>query len=235
MMISFLQRYQKTLFISTIAIFLLGTFVGLGGYLFTSRDMGGAVASVGGTKIPYRVFTARVNQYADAVRAKGGDVTDDMLKQIKQTMLRDMIVDELLTQKAEKMGLVVTDEELARDIQSTPGFQRGGQFSQDVYFAALRSVFHETPQQYESERRRQIEAAKFKALVYQSSKLTPDELKQSYAKQHKGSLKGFEKDQEKFAALAQQQRAIELINYYLHQLQSQVEIRTYLEQRESGV
>lgn len=234
-MMQFLRRHQKAAFIATISIFLIGTFVGLGGYLFTSRDTQTAVASVGRQKIPYSAFSARVNQYADAVRSKGGDVTDEMLKEIKQGMLRDMIVDELLTQKAEEMGIVVTDLELARDIQNTPGFQRGGQFSQDVYYGALRQVFHESPEQYEAERRKQIMAAKFKALVFQSAKLTPEELKAAYAKANKGKAVNFEKDKEKFAQQAQQQRAIELINYYLKQLTTQVEIRTYLDQRESGV
>lgn len=234
-MMEFLRRHQKAAFLATIVIFLLGTFVGLGGYLFTSHDMGGAVASVGKDKIPYSVFSARVNEYADAVRAKGGDVTDDMLNQIKQGMLRDMIVDDLLTQKADALGIVVTDGELARDIQNTPLFQRDGQFSQDLYYGALRSVYHETPEMYEAERREQIKAAKFKQLVYQTAKLTPDELKEQYAQAHKGSMKGFDKDKDSFAAQAQQQRAIDLINYYLRQLTTQVEIHTYLKERETGV
>ena len=58
-MMSFLRRYKTTLFIATIAIFLIGTFVGLGGYLFTSRDTSQSVASVGSTKIPYQDYVTR--------------------------------------------------------------------------------------------------------------------------------------------------------------------------------
>ncbi|MDE2039931.1 MAG: SurA N-terminal domain-containing protein [Elusimicrobia bacterium] len=233
-MMAFLRRYKTACFVAVIVIFLLGTFVGLGGYLFTSRDMSEAVASVGRQKIPYGEFVDRVNQYTDALRARGTDVTDEMTKRIKQGVLRDLIVDELLRQRADAMGLVVTDEELANDIQNTPAFQRGGQFDQQLYFARVRQDLHETPETYERERRTAIKAAMVKQLIYHAAKLTPAELTEEYKEAHKGSMKGFDKQKADFAAKAQQRRALELINFYLRQLAQKVEIRTYLQQRESG-
>lgn len=233
-MISLLRRYRKSLFIGVIAIFLIGTFVGLGGYLFTSRDTSLAVASVGSVKIPYQRYLARVNQYADALRSRGTDIDEKVLKEIKQGMLRDMIVDELLVAKADEMGLVVTDGELARDIQNTPSFQRGGAFNQDLYFQAVRAVFRDTPQAYEETRRHALKAIKLKQLLYHAAKLTPAELQEAYAQENKGSLKDFDKKKDEFAAKVQQQRALDLINYYLRQMSTQVEIRSYLEQRETG-
>ncbi len=58
-MISWFSRHQKPLFIATVSIFLVGTFVGLGGYLLTNHDSSGAVASVGSTKISYSILKAR--------------------------------------------------------------------------------------------------------------------------------------------------------------------------------
>ncbi len=232
-MISFLRRYRKALFISTIAIFLLGTFVGLGGYLFTSRDTGQAVASVGSTKIPYMRFISRVNQYADAVRSRGGEVTDAQLKALKFEMMRDMIVDELLQLKADELGLQVTDEELARDVRGTAAFQSGGQFSPQAYAHALRTL-HDTTQGYEETRRNAIKAGRLKQLLYQAAKTSPAELQELYAKEHKGSLKGYEKQKDAFASQVRQTRALDLINFLLRQLSGQVEVRTYLDQREGG-
>jgi peptidyl-prolyl cis-trans isomerase D len=234
-MISLLRRYHRALFIAVIAIFLIGTFVGLGGYLFTSRDMTGAVASVGEEKIPYERYAVRVNQYLEALRSRGTDVTDELTKEVKQGMLRDMIVDALLEKKADEMGIVVTDGDLARDIQSTPAFQQNGQFSQDLYFNAVRQIFHQTPERFERERRVSMKTARLKQLIYQSAKLTPEQVKEQYAAANKGNLKNFEKERAAFAAKAQQQRALDLINYYLRQLSAQVEIRSYLEQREQGI
>lgn len=233
-MISLLRRYQKPMFIAVISIFLIGTFVGLGGYLFTSKDVTGAVASVGAVKIPYSSYIRKVNQYVDALRAKQPEVTDEMVKEVKVGMLRDMIVDELLLTKAGEIGLKVTDEELARDIRGTPAFQRGGSFDEDAYFQAVRSVFRDSPQAYEDMRRRTMLTNKLKQLIFQSAKVAPKELEELYSKDHKGLMKDFEKDKPQFAEKAQQQRALELINYYLRQLATQVEIRSYLEQREAG-
>ncbi|OGR85461.1 MAG: hypothetical protein A3J74_09935 [Elusimicrobia bacterium RIFCSPHIGHO2_02_FULL_57_9] len=240
-MISFLRRYRKVLFIAVIAIFLIATFVGLGGYLFTSRDTSSAVASVGPAKIPYSRYIARVNQYAEVLRSRGTEVNDEMIKELKRAMLQEMIVDELLVSKASEMGIMVADEELARDIRNTPAFQRDGNFSQEAYFFAVRRSFGDTPEAYEGQRRLQIKTAKFKQLLYHSAKLTPAEVdaafkraQDSYAKEHKGSLKGFTATKEAVAGQEQQQKALELINYYLRQLAGQIQIVSYLEQRESG-
>lgn len=233
-MISFLRRHQKSLFVGVIVIFLLGIFVGLGGYLFTSNDMSGTVASVGKTKIPYAQFITRVNQYSDALRSRGADIPDELMREVKQGMLRDMIIDELLLERAAEMGLTIADGELARDIQNTPAFQRNGAFSQDAYFQAVRAVYRDTPEAYEKSRRKQLSSLKVKQLLYHCAKMTPQELRDAYAKENKGSLKNFEKDKDAFAQKAQQQRALEVINYYLRQISTQVEIRSYLDQRESG-
>ena len=233
-MISFLNRHRRTLFISTVTVFLLGTFVGLGGYLFTSRDATQAVASVGSVKIPYVSYRARVDQYVEAMRARNGEVTDAAVKEIKVNMLREMIIDEMLLVKAEEMGISVTDEELARDVRATPAFQAGGEFSPESYYRVVRSVFHETPQGYEGMRRRSLMSSRLKQLIFQSAKLTPAEVSESYAKAHKGSMQGFAKEKDAFAAKVQQLRALELINFFLRQVSAQVEVKSFLEQRESG-
>lgn len=233
-MISLLRRHRKTLFIAVIAIFLIGIFVGLGGYFFTENDMTSTVASVGKVKIPYSRYIARVNQYSEAMRSRGAEVSDEMMTEIKQGVLRDMIVDELLNLKAEEMGIVVPDGDLARDIQNTPAFMDKGVFSQELYFARVRGIFRDTPETYEKERRKQLRTSRLKQLVFQTAKLTPAEIEEAYAAGNKGNMKDFETKKAEFAAKAQQQRALELINHYLRQLSSQVEIRSYLEQRERG-
>ena len=233
-MISFLSLHRRKLFIAVIVIFLLGTFVGLGGYLLTDRDMGQTVASVGSTKIPYSRFTTQVNQYLDALRSRNADVSDAMVKEVKVEILRDMIVNELLLVKAEEMGITISDAELARDIRSTPAFQAGGEFSPEAYYRAVRTVFRDTPQGYEEMRRRVMKASRVKQIIFESAKISPAELAELYAKERKGSLKGFAKEKDEFVRKAQQARYLELINASLRQMGSQLEVRTFLEQRESG-
>lgn len=233
-MISLLSRHRRTLFIATIAVFLAGTFVGLGGYLLGKGGNSQAVATVGSTSIPYSRYLTRVNQYSEALRSRNQDVSDDMLKKIKVETLRDMVVEEILLIKADELGLAVTDEELARSIRAYPAFQVGGEFSPQAYRRAVYSNFRDTVQGYEDMQRRGLKTSRLRQLVYQSATLTPAELRQLYAQAHKGSLKGFEKDQKAFAPRAQQARALDLLNLIIKQVLSQVEVRTYLEQRESG-
>jgi peptidyl-prolyl cis-trans isomerase D len=258
--ISFLNRYRRGLFIGTVAVFLLGTFVGLGGYLFTSRDLSQAVASVGAVKIPYDTFRLRVDQYVDALRSRNRDVPDSDVKEIKADMLREMIVEEMLLVKAKEMGIKVSDEELARDVRGTPAFQAEGQFSPETYFRAVRAAFHDTPQGYEETRRRTLTASRLKQVVFQAAKLTPGELEPFYARDRGAAEKEFQKAlaqrrrdpeaakltaaefkerffQERKLAVAsqvQERRALELLNLLLRQLSSQVEVKSFLEKRESG-
>lgn len=233
-MISFLRRHQKSIFAATLAVFFGGTFVGFGGYWFTDRDLQGAVARVGKVKISYQRLMTHVNLYADRLREKGTDLDDAKLTQLKREMLNNMMVEELLALKADELGLVVTDEELSRDIRATPAFVRNGQFDQDAYFQAVRSHFRVTPQEYERDRRKSIKTARLKSLFHRVAKISPAELREIYAAVNKGSMKSFEKDKESFAARLQQQRALELVNHCLRQMQSQVEIQNLLDRVEAG-
>lgn len=235
-MISFLRRHQKSIFVATISVFLSGTFVGLGGFYFTSRDNDGAVARIGAAKIPAQRLLLRVNQYADALRAKGTEVDDAMMSRLKREMLNEMMIDEMLAIKADELGLKVTNDELSRDIRATPAFQRGGQFDQDAYFQQVRAIFRETPQEYERSRRKSIKSVRLKQLLYRMAKVPPSEVDAAYAQVMKSAPK---KDaakitKESVAQTLQQQRAVELINHCLKQLSTTVEHQIWMERVEGG-
>lgn len=226
-MISFLRRHQKSIFYAVLAVFLSGIFVGLGGYWFTSRDMDGVVARIGENKITSTRFSARVNQFADALRERGTELTDENVARLRREVVNDMIVEEILADQALALGLVVTDAELARDIQGTPAFQRGGRFEQDAYFMQVRQVFRESPQQYEIHRRRAILAARAKQLVFRMAKVSPQEVRETYAAEKKGVMKDFEKDKAALTARLQQQRALDLINHWLRQVGSTLDHQVF--------
>ena len=234
-MSSFLRRHQKSIFIATMTVFFGGMFVGFGGYWFTDRDMQGVVARVGKIKISNETLTTRVNLYADRLREQGTDLDDAKLSALKHEMLNNMMVDEMLALKADELGLVVTDEELARDIRATPAFNRAGQFDQEAYFQAVRATFHESPQEYEAERRKAIKTSRLKSMFYRLVKGSPPEGREVYAAVNKGAVKNFAKEKDAFAMRLQQQRALELVNYCLHQMQSQVEVSNLLDRVDHGV
>ena len=232
-MISFLRRHRQTLIISTALMFLVGIFAGLGGYFFTDFDTTAAVASVGKTKISYMRFRVRVNQYIESRRAEGQEINEATTKQIKAEMLRDMIVNEILAQRADAMGLYVSDLELSRTIEQTPTFQIEGKFNQSRYFQMISYGFQTTPESYERNERRRLLAAKLKSILFRSTKFAPGEVRQEYL-HAKGSIKNFEADRQAFAQEFRQRRALDTINFFLKQLSTQIPIQTFLEQRESG-
>ncbi len=233
-MISFLRRHQKSIFYAVLAVFLSGIFVGLGGYWFTSRDMDGVVARIGENKITGTRFSVRVNQFADALRERGTELTDENVTRLRREVVQDMVVEEILADQALALGLVVTDAELARDIQGTPGFQRNGRFEQDAYFMQVRQVFRESPQQYETHRRRAILAARVKQLVFRMAKVSPQEVREAYAADKKGVMKDFEKDKNAYTSRLQQQRALDLINHWLRQVGSTLDHQVF-QDRVDGV
>jgi hypothetical protein len=235
-MISFLRRHQKSIFVATISVFLSGSFVGLGGVWFTSRDNAGVVARIGGNKIPAQRLLLRVNQYADALRAKGTDVDDAMMTRLRREMLNDMMIEEMLSLKADALGLKVTNDELSRDIRATPAFQRGGQFDQDVYFQQVRVMFRESPQEYERSRRKAIKSGRLKQLLYRTAKVPDAEAEAAYHAAVKAAPK---KDAAKItkagvAQSLQQQRAVELINHCLKQMSAQIEHQIFLDRIEGS-
>ena len=235
-MISFLRRHQKSIFVATISVFLSGSFVGLGGFYFTSRDNDGAVARIGANKIPAQKLLLRVNQYADALRAKGTEVDDAMMSRLKREMLNDMMIEEMMAIKADELGLKVTNEELSRDIRATPAFQRGGQFDQDIYFQQVRAIFRESPQEYERSRRKSIKSGRLKQLIYRMAKVPPSEVDAAYKNVLKTAPKrdAAKITREGVAQNLQQQRAVELINHCLKQLSTTVEHQMWFERVDGG-
>ena len=226
-----MARHRQSLIIASTVVILLGIFVGLGANFFVSRDTSMAVAEVGGTKIPYALFQSRVRQVVDAMRERGTEVTEALEKQVKEDILRDMIVEEIFAQKGAELGLAVSDLELTSDIQRT--FRRGDAFDQRLYFQTVITQFHMSPEEYEAMRRRSLLSYKFRQIISNSIKVTPAEAEAAYLKEH-GSMKGFEAEKDRVAERLHQERSIATLNYYLRQLSGQLDIKSYLEAREKG-
>lgn len=257
-MISFFGRHRKPIFIAVTSIFLIGIFVGLGGYLFNRADLSQTVAEVGQSKISYQKLLAHSHRIQENLRDRGTEVTPQLQNEIKQDVLRDLIIETLMAQKAEEMGMQVTDLELASDVHNTPAFQKDGVFEPSAYVQALQYLFRSTPEQYEKDRKRSLLALKLRMFLFNSVKLSPREVQESYARENpknrqtleeeikkaylkeKGAAKDFEKQKQSLALKVyeqrlHQQRALEVMNYYLRQLSAQVPIKSYLEQREQGL
>lgn len=231
-MFTFFRKYKRVVFIAVVLTFLVGIFVGLGGYVFTgSADS--AVAEVGGKKIPYQRFTVQVNRAMNGVKDSGTEVNEIITKAVKQEVFREMIVEELLSQQGEKLGMVVSDFEVAMEVQSTPQFRENNQFSPRAYYQTIFQEFQMAPTEYEAWRKQARLSNKFKQFLYTAMKVTPDEVKAFYLTRNK-DLKNFEKERAKYTEELASAKFSSTANYLLRQLTNRNEVRSYLELREQG-
>ncbi len=231
-MISFFAKYRRALFIISAAIILVGAFVGLGAYVF-SGSSSDAVAEVGGKKIPYQQFLTQVNRVMASVKDSGTEANDVVSKSVKQEVFREMIIEELLSQQGEKMGMVVPDFEVAVEVQNTPQFREGGAFSPRAYYQAIYNEFQMTPEAYEAWRKKARLATKFKQFIYTTVKVTPEEAKAYYLSKNK-NLNNFEKERAKYTDDLAKDKFANIANYLLRQLTTREEVKSYLEVREQG-
>ena len=234
-MTKFLRKYGNAILLTTLVAMLL-SIVGYGGYLFTVKDTSDAAAMVGSVKIPYSFYRQLADQNLERYRKeKKAEVTDADAKQIRQETLQGLVTNELCAQQAESLGLSVSDEELAFSIQHDPMFQtEGGGFNPQLYAQMVIQGFGTTIEDYETKRRRELLASKFKFLIFNRVKLIPAELPLEYKLSHKGSDKGFEKDKPEFSQALSRLRAIYTLQSALRKALGKIEVHSYIDEKEGS-
>ncbi len=230
-MISFLSKHKRSIFIVVVVVFI-GSIFFVSGQIFSSASSD-AVAEVGGKKIPYQHFSLQVNRVLSNFKDSGTEVSEVITKSVKQEVFREIIIEELLSQQAGKLGMRVPDFEVAVEIQNTPQFTESGAFNPRVYYQTVFNQFRMSPKEYEAWRKKARLAGKFKQFLFTNVKVTPEELQASYLAKNK-SLKDFDKNKVKYLDELSKEKFSQVANYLLRQLTVQMEIKSYLEQREQG-
>ena len=100
------------------------------GYDFNSSNLGstGAAAEVNGTAISLRAFLDRVKNVEDSQQGQRGD-----RKELKSQILNLMVDQQLVVQEAEKLNIVISDDEVANELMNIPAFIENDVFSQIRY------------------------------------------------------------------------------------------------------
>jgi parvulin-like peptidyl-prolyl isomerase len=165
---------MRAIFFITVSAFLLGSVVGLGSYMFGEQKYAGSVAVVNGVQIPEKFFHARYGAVYTMLEQQP-DMSPEVVKALRNQILELLIQEELLWQKSEEYGIIVTDTEVARNIQSDPMFSNeAGRFDPNIYFYFLNSI-RQTPKDFENLRKRQIAGEKLKILLASTVKMSDDE------------------------------------------------------------
>ena len=230
-MISFLSKHKRIIFIVVVVVFI-GSIFFISGQIFSSASSD-AVADVGGKKIPYQRFSLQVNRILASFKDSGTEVSDIVAKTVKQEVFREMVIEELMSMQGDNIGMRVPDFEIAVEIQNTPQFTENGAFNTRLYYQAIFNEFQMAPKDYEAWRKKARLAGKYRQFLSASVKVTPGELQTYYLVKNK-SLKDFDKNKAKYLDELSKEKFAQVATYLLHQLTGQMEIKSYLDQREQG-
>ncbi len=80
------------------------------------KEFHGPVARVNGVEIPEEVFFKQFNKFNSAFTGKSRTMPDKMARSYRQTILHDLIDQELLKQKLETEGITASDEEILAEL-----------------------------------------------------------------------------------------------------------------------
>lgn len=169
-MLKFLRRHARSTTIKVLFWVIIAVFVLWGVGTFTGGDRATYAASVNGQSISPAEIRRQALRLERLYRELYGEnLSPEVLKalDLKSRALEQRIEAELLAQEARRLGLEVTDEELARDVASIEGLRENGVLQRERYLRFLRSQGL-TPAEFEEERRRALLIDKLRELVVRS-------------------------------------------------------------------
>ena len=150
-MLRFVRR-QSPIMVHILFWPIIGVFV-IWGFERYGNSTGGSAAVVNDHTITLSQFRNTLQQKVDEyARYMGGSVDERMQGQLKEMVINQLVGMELVSEQARKMGLDVTDGEVADQIQNIPGLQKNGRFDRE-YYEGLLEYRHMSPAQFESEMR----------------------------------------------------------------------------------
>ena len=147
------------------------------------------VASVGGARITVSEFrNAYMGQLAAYQRAYGGSVNEQLLRQmgIDQQILQQLIDERAAEQEARRMGLTVSDEEVAQRIRTIPAFQQNGEFvGFETYSMMLRNLTPpQTTAEFEDGLRRALLVEKLRTALTDWVAVSDAEIEQEFRRRN---------------------------------------------------
>jgi peptidyl-prolyl cis-trans isomerase D len=161
-MLRFLREKGKSWVLKALLGFVALTFVSFGGFALTDRPAdtgGGRVAAwVEDTPISVHEFEQRYYQRAETLRRQLGAAYNEELARrlgLRRQTLDALILEKLQLREARRLGIEVTNAQVALQIQALAPFLRDGRFDAQRYRSILESNGI-TPRQFEEEQRRVV-------------------------------------------------------------------------------
>ncbi len=157
-------------------------------FVFWGVNTGGEraqpVAEVNGQTILDGTF---MRAYQDRVRFAqryNRDLGEAEIEQIKNDVLDNLIVRELILQAAEDEGIVVSDHELALHIMGMRQFQDDeGRFDKELYQAELQR-YRQSKATFEENQREDLLVQRMETLIRRAVQVSEAEVREQYDKEH---------------------------------------------------
>lgn len=166
-------------FMQVVFALIIVAFVGL--YVRPQGDRSGVVASVDGVKIMDTDYSRVYRNELRRIEVQSGrTLSDAEQRQVGEQVRQKMIEDQVLLQEAHRLGLEVSDSEVARQLLGLT-FLRGadGKFSADQYAKFLkRQQF--TKADFEETLREDLLRGKLQQLVYMGASISEPAMRQTF-------------------------------------------------------
>jgi len=157
------------------------------------------IATVNGMEIKTnefeRAYNNIINFYRDQFRGQFSEELAEKLK-LKENALDALIQNRLVLMEAERMNLLISDQELADSISKRPEFLRDNQFSNSLYQNFLR-FSRISARDYEESQRKTLLHEKLEGVIKASTQISETEIQEAYKKENekiKFKYIGFSKD-----------------------------------------
>jgi peptidyl-prolyl cis-trans isomerase D len=180
-MLHLMRKHAGSWMIKIILFAIVVVFVFWGVGSMRSRKAN-RVADINGEIISQETYQQAYYQLLDNYRRIYRDQYNDaLLKMLRpeETALSQLVNRVVMMQEAERLGIDISEEELAATIQKNPAFQNNGTFDYQRYNQLLVQN-NINPEQFEKDQRDQIILDKLRALVLAGVTVTEDETKQWY-------------------------------------------------------
>lgn len=140
MFITMMRRHTKGIMIKVMVGLIATVFIFWGIYSFRETP-GTKIAYVNGDLISGQEYEAIYREMLNALQKQYKEYwNDNLIKvfQLRQKALESLINKRLISQEAARIGLNVTDDEVANAIRTYPAFQLNGEFDESRYMSLLR-------------------------------------------------------------------------------------------------
>jgi peptidyl-prolyl cis-trans isomerase D len=188
MALGFMRRHRRWLFVFLWVV--IAAFIILYIPAFRGAGSGGpsdAVGAVGGEPISVaefrQAYTRQVQMYERLYR---GRMDRRMLRSlgIEDQVFQGLVLERLTAIEAQRLGIVVNDEELERAVAQAPQFQRDGKFIGPQEIRRLLELQGSTPQEFEADLRRSLVRERLETLLAGVAAVTDAEVEREYRRRN---------------------------------------------------